>query len=110
LVPASQIDDGEPPKPQTEGPLNEVPFVIGSAVKDGPRHPVNRFHVRALVLGEIKLAGDAAHGSEEGRRKSEVSNPTSGVGGQRLGIRNGIGFMIMEPSIRPTLAAISVSS
>src|SRR5207237_8715970 len=52
---------------------DEVTLVVRTAMDDRPGHSPDRLRFHRLVSSKVKLAANAAHGSEVGDQKSEIS-------------------------------------
>jgi hypothetical protein len=61
LMSAGQIDDGEPSNAKADRSGNKVTLIIGAAVNNRRRHPLDRFPIHRLTPSEVKLASYAAH-------------------------------------------------
>src|SRR5262245_16096275 len=60
LVAGLQIDDAEPPVPQSHRPAHVIAVVVGAAMAQRGRHPTHDVDVGALVA-RTQEAGNAAH-------------------------------------------------
>src|SRR6267378_4541117 len=61
LVAAGQVDNGEAPETEPERAGEQVPFIIGASVGNGPSH---HLEVRAMnwnLATEVVLSADSTH-------------------------------------------------
>src|SRR5215813_9509106 len=63
LMAAGEIDDREAPEPEAERAGEEVPFVIGPAVRDRPCHGLDVHTSDRSAAREVELSADPAHDS-----------------------------------------------
>ena len=61
LMTSGQIDNGKPPKSQSDWPGDKVTLIVRSSVSDSIGHTPNRCWLDRLVARKIKLTANAAH-------------------------------------------------
>jgi hypothetical protein len=61
LVAAFEIDNGKPPEPEPERPIQVEAFIVGAAVDDAPGHLDDVLAGNRRLVFEVKLPADSAH-------------------------------------------------
>ena len=61
LMTSGQIDNGKPPKSQSDWPGDKVTLIVRSSVSDSIGHTPNHCWLDRLVARKIKLTANAAH-------------------------------------------------